>query len=141
MSTLAPATAYAAGSFRDRGARVFHDGGRVLRALSKDAAAEWRQVSGVPPHAVFPAMLFRFWIEVTASRRKRRVALADLVNVKPVNTDRQTGKGRLNSHTIGRFGERRATHDLASCVSEFCLSAFRFERTRSGCVRRGLGEG
>ena len=59
-------------------------------------------------------MLFRFWIEVTASRRKRRVALADLVNVKPVNTDRQTGKGRLNSHTIGRFGERRATHDLAS---------------------------
>jgi hypothetical protein len=29
---------------------VFHDGGRVLRALSKDAAAEWRQVSGAPAY-------------------------------------------------------------------------------------------
>jgi ribosomal protein L32 len=84
-------------------------------------------------------MLSRFRIEVTAGRRKRRVTLADIVNMKPVNTDRQTGKGRLNPHTVARFGERRATDDLTGCVLDFCLSASRFERTRSGFARWGLG--
>jgi hypothetical protein len=39
---------YALGSFRDRGARVLQDGDRILRALSSQAAAEWRDVARSP---------------------------------------------------------------------------------------------
>jgi SAM-dependent methyltransferase len=42
---VAPEVRYAAGSFRDRTARVFHDRDRVLRAMSATALAEWRAVS------------------------------------------------------------------------------------------------
>ncbi|HUF17398.1 MAG TPA: methyltransferase [Thermoanaerobaculia bacterium] len=39
---------FESGSFRDREGRVFYDGTRVCRALSRRAAEEWRAVSGKP---------------------------------------------------------------------------------------------
>lgn len=39
---------YASGSFRDRGARVFHSGERVLRALSATALSDWRSIANRP---------------------------------------------------------------------------------------------
>ena len=39
---------YATGSFRDRGARVFYDGDRVLRVMSQRALSEWRLISQQP---------------------------------------------------------------------------------------------
>lgn len=46
---------YAAGSYRDRGARVFHAGGRVLRALNRSAVADWRALAASPSYALFQA--------------------------------------------------------------------------------------